>query len=70
MEMDTGSEEEIGINARDFVVLMRKVHPEILGQSQTQVRARLRSVVWQDGVCDALHDGIWKVVESMRLVRA
>jgi len=64
-----GPEEETGVNARDFVVLMRKVHPEILGQSKTQVRARLRSVVWREGVCDALHDGIWKVVENMRLTR-
>ena len=70
METEIGPGEEIGINTRDFVVVMRNAHPEILGQSKTQVRARLRSVVWRDGVCDALHDGIWRVVESMRLVRA
>jgi hypothetical protein len=54
------------INAQDFVVLMRKVYPEIVGQSKTQVRQRLKSVVWRDGVCDVLHDGIWGIVESMR----
>ncbi|KAE9377230.1 hypothetical protein N431DRAFT_368979 [Stipitochalara longipes BDJ] len=65
-KMDMGHGEEIGVNAQDFVVLMREVHPEILGQSKAQVRARLRSVVWREGVCDTLHDGIWMVVESMR----
>jgi hypothetical protein len=45
---------------------MRKVYPEIVGQSKTQVRQRLKSVVWRDGVCDVLHDGIWGIVESMR----
>jgi hypothetical protein len=60
------SDEGIMINAQDFVVLMRKVYPEIVGQSKTQVRQRLKSVVWRDGVCDVLHDGIWGIVESMR----
>jgi hypothetical protein len=58
--------EDIMINVQDFVVLMRKVHTEIVGQSKMQVRQRLKSVVWRDGVCDVLHDGIWSVVESMR----
>jgi Fungal specific transcription factor domain len=62
----TEMEEEIGVQAQDFVVLMRRVHPEIVGQSKAQVRQRLRSIVWRDGVCDILHDGIWRVVESMR----
>jgi hypothetical protein len=60
-------DEGLMINAHDFVVLMRKFHPEIVGQSRMQVRQRLKSVVWRDGVCDGLHDGIWSVVESMRV---
>jgi len=35
-------------------------------QSKGEVRARLRRVVWKEGVCDTLHDGIWRVVEEMR----
>lgn len=67
VQIDSGTQgEEIGVQAQDFVVLMRRVHPEIVGQSKTQVRQRLRSVVWRDGICDVLHDGIWRVVESMR----
>jgi hypothetical protein len=64
--MEIDMEEKIGIQAQDFVVLMRRVHPEIVEQSKEQVRQRLRSVVWRDGVCDILHDRIWSVVESMR----
>jgi hypothetical protein len=63
-QTQTGLEPDEGImiNAHDFVVLMRKVHPEIVGQKKTQVRQRLKSVVWREGVCDVLHDGIWAVV--------
>lgn len=59
-------EGELGIQVQDTVLLIRKVHPEIMRQSKMQVRARLRSVLWREGVCDVLHDGIWRVVESMR----
>jgi hypothetical protein len=59
-------EEEKVIQAQDFVILIRRVHPEIVGQSKAHLRQRLRSVVWRNGVCDVLHDGIWRVVESMR----
>jgi hypothetical protein len=58
--------EGIRVNARDFVVLMRNVDPGIVRQSKGEVRARLRRVVWKEGVCDTLHDGIWRVVEEMR----
>jgi hypothetical protein len=70
METEMGKRDQHVINARDFVVLMREVHPEVLVQSKAQVRARLRSVVWREGICDSLHDEIWRVVESMRSARA
>ena len=44
---------------------MRRVDPCIVRQSKAQVRQRLRNVVWRDGVCDKLHDEIWRVVDGM-----
>jgi Fungal specific transcription factor domain len=66
VESESGLERGIGFQVQDTVALVWKMHPQVVVQSKSQVRARLRSVVWRDGVCDVLHDGIWKVVESMR----
>jgi hypothetical protein len=65
-KVQSGSELErgTGFQVQDAVSLVWKMHPQIVVKSQ--VRARLRSVVWREGVCDVLHDGIWGVVESIR----
>jgi hypothetical protein len=67
-KIQSGSELErgTGFQVQDAVALVWKMHPQIVVQSKAQVRARLRSVVWREGVCDVLHDGIWGVVESIR----
>lgn len=59
-------EGEIGVNAQDFVILMRRVDPEVVGQTQGELKRRLKRIAWREGVCDGLHDEIWKVVEEMR----
>ncbi len=50
---------------QDFVILMRRIDASVVGQSKGEVRQRLKRVVWREGVCDVLHDGIWRVVEEM-----